>query len=193
MGSNHSVLSTASSFVSTASSSVRKMMNPRTTTHSVAQLVDLHPGDFCETISLVTMRESETLESETVAELHVGMCLEVLQIGDGRRIKVKSETAGEGWISSKTRMNEALVVKSSADLNFVLEDFEAGGEHEVKSMVTMRQEESLDSVIIAELKPGEKVKIKEMGIENKRRAKVELLDKGQGWISVCTKGGDFLL
>merc|ERR1712218_126849 len=96
-------------------------------------------------------------------------------------------------ISSKTRMNEALVVKSSADLNFVLEDFEAGGEHEVKSMVTMRGAESLDSEILFELKPGERVKIKEMGVENKRRAKVEVLDKGEGWISVCTKGGDFLL
>jgi len=191
--SNHSALSTATSVVSGASSSMRRMFGPRSTTHSVAQLVDLQPGDFCETISLVTMREAETLESDTVAELPVGMCLEVLQIGQGRRIKVKSETFGEVWISSKTRINEALVVKSSSDLNFVIEDFEAGGEHEVKSIVTMRQEESLDSLIIAELKPGAKVKIKEMGTENNRRAKIEVADIGEGWISVCTKSGEVLL
>jgi len=137
------------------------------------------------------MREAETFESEVVAELQPFMCLQVLEIGHGRRIKVMSETFGEGWISCKTRLNEALV--AACNLDFVLEDFEAGGEHEVKSVVTMRQEESLDSPVICDLTPGTRVKILEMGTEINRRAKIQVQDNLHGWISVCTKRGEILV
>mmetsp|Transcript_33661 Transcript_33661/g.66197 ORF Transcript_33661/g.66197 Transcript_33661/m.66197 type:complete len:1170 (+) Transcript_33661:123-3632(+) len=194
----HSKLSNASSLISKTSSKAsgyaRAMFHPRSTTHSVAEMVNLQPGDLCETVSLVTVRGAMPLDSVMFAELPTGTTLEVLEIGEGRRIKVKSENDGTGWISSKTRSNMPLVAKSNFDISSVIEDFfEAGGEHEVKSIVTMRQGEGLDSVIIAELKLGTRIKILEMGTENKRRAKIQVNDIGEGWISVCTKTGEVLV
>jgi len=194
----HSKLSNASSLISKTSSKAsgyaRAMFHPRSTTHSVAEMVNLQPGDLCETVSLVTVRQAVTLDSASIAELPTGTTLEVLEIGEGRRIKVKSENDGTGWISSKTRSNMPLVAKSNFDISSVIEDFfEAGGEHEVLSTVTVRQEESLDSMIVTELKRGTRIEIVKMGTENKRRAKIQVQDIGEGWISVCTKWGEVLL
>ncbi len=44
--------------------------------------------------------------------------------------------------------------------------------HEIKSIATVRQEESLSSDIVGELSPGTEIRILEMGVANKRRARV---------------------
>jgi len=77
----------------------------------------------------------------------------------------------------------------------LLKDFEAGGEYVVIAPATMRQEESLGSALMTELRRGERVTIKEVGIENRRRVKVEqlALGKREGWISVQRQDGTFTL
>eukprot|EP00418_Pyrodinium_bahamense_P088123 CAMPEP_0179035442 /NCGR_PEP_ID=MMETSP0796-20121207/13114_1 /TAXON_ID=73915 /ORGANISM="Pyrodinium bahamense, Strain pbaha01" /LENGTH=1125 /DNA_ID=CAMNT_0020731717 /DNA_START=303 /DNA_END=3680 /DNA_ORIENTATION=- len=137
------------------------------------------------------MRTAEDLDSNVVMELSVGTTLEVVEVGQGRRLKVRAGTT-EGWISSKTRLNEPLIVKRRADLDFVLDDFEVGGQHEVKSLVTLRAEEAIDGPVIAELKPGSIIRILELGTSNRRRAKVAA-DQTEGWISLATKQGELLV
>eukprot|EP00929_Paragymnodinium_shiwhaense_P115933 TRINITY_DN8509_c0_g4_i1.p1 TRINITY_DN8509_c0_g4~~TRINITY_DN8509_c0_g4_i1.p1 ORF type:complete len:1229 (+),score=336.65 TRINITY_DN8509_c0_g4_i1:129-3689(+) len=139
------------------------------------------PGNQCETVSLVTMRKEEALESDVVLELPIGTTCEIVQAG-----------ATAGWISSRTKMNEALIVKRRLEVQFAIDDFEVGGQHEVKSMVTVRAAETLDSEIKTELKPGTLVKILELGTVNKRRAKIST-DTIEGWISMATKQGELLI
>jgi len=71
----------------------------------------IRSGDIVETNSVIIMREAEAPESQRVARLAVGVVLEVLEKGEGRRIKVKSETHGEGWISTRARSGKDLIVK----------------------------------------------------------------------------------
>eukprot|EP00927_Polykrikos_kofoidii_P084751 TRINITY_DN9024_c0_g1_i1.p1 TRINITY_DN9024_c0_g1~~TRINITY_DN9024_c0_g1_i1.p1 ORF type:complete len:1293 (+),score=335.19 TRINITY_DN9024_c0_g1_i1:146-3880(+) len=148
-------------------------------------------GDQCETLSLVTMRKEQALESEVLIGLPIGTTCEVKQVGEGRRIQVKAGDL-EGWISSKTKMNEPLVAKCSVASRFAVEDFEVGGQHEVKSLVTVRGTEALDSALKTELQPGVLVKILELGKINKRRAKISS-DSVEGWISMATKQGELLI
>mmetsp|Transcript_37844 Transcript_37844/g.72782 ORF Transcript_37844/g.72782 Transcript_37844/m.72782 type:complete len:286 (+) Transcript_37844:2-859(+) len=75
------------------------------------RLDSIRSGDLLQTISVTTMRKAETLASERVAVLQAGRLLEVLEKGEGRRIKVKSETQGEGWISTNSRPGIDLIVK----------------------------------------------------------------------------------
>eukprot|EP00428_Durinskia_dybowskii_P019617 CAMPEP_0170217242 /NCGR_PEP_ID=MMETSP0116_2-20130129/8283_1 /TAXON_ID=400756 /ORGANISM="Durinskia baltica, Strain CSIRO CS-38" /LENGTH=1246 /DNA_ID=CAMNT_0010467869 /DNA_START=69 /DNA_END=3809 /DNA_ORIENTATION=+ len=159
-------------------------------------LFDLQPGDMCETVAPVTVRQEESLESEVVMELQVGTTLDVIEVGEGRRIKVSvgKHRAGktEGWISSRTKINEPLVMKCNEDVKLATMDFEVGGMHEVKAMVTVRAAEDLDSDVITELKPGTTVRILELGVHNKRRAKVGS-EWHTGWISTTTKAGELLI
>jgi len=149
-------------------------------------------GNHGETASLVTMRQDEALESDPIAELPVGTFIEIIEVGEGRRIKVKAGQF-EGWISSKTKMNEQLVHKRDKVTQMAIEDFEIGGQHEVKSIVTVRASEALDSEVRVEVKPGSLVKIVEIGLSNKRRAKI-VTDAGvEGWISMATKTGELLI
>eukprot|EP00931_Biecheleriopsis_adriatica_P061147 TRINITY_DN36762_c0_g1_i1.p1 TRINITY_DN36762_c0_g1~~TRINITY_DN36762_c0_g1_i1.p1 ORF type:complete len:1235 (+),score=381.11 TRINITY_DN36762_c0_g1_i1:89-3793(+) len=188
------------SFMSKASSmsaSVKRGLSAfkpssRTTTASVAAMVELLPGDTCETLSLVTIRLEESLDSALVAELPPGQTVEVTEVGQGRRIKIKTTTGIEGWISSKTKFNEPLVMKRRPEVDMAMDGWEIGVQHEVKSMVTVRADENLDSDIISELKPGAIFTIKELGASNKRRA---LVDSGVvvGWISLVTKQGEVLV
>mmetsp|Transcript_94100 Transcript_94100/g.206089 ORF Transcript_94100/g.206089 Transcript_94100/m.206089 type:complete len:1250 (+) Transcript_94100:224-3973(+) len=168
----------------------------RNTTMQVANMVNLIPGDMCETIAIVTVRREETLESEVLAELQVGTTLHVVDIGEGRRIKVAfnadSSTKLEGWISSKTKINEPLVMKCNPDVHLATMDFEVGGQHEVKATVTVREGEDLDSGFITELMPGVRVRILELGVHNKRRVKVSS-SHSSGWISTATKFGEPLI
>jgi kinesin family member C2/C3 len=189
--SNKSIFSQASSISKSLRHGLGFSFSKRGTTASVAMMVDLVPGDMCETLSLVTVREEEALESAVVNELSVGVTLEVLEIGDGRRIKIRAGSI-EGWISSKTKLNEPLVAKRRPELEFAMDGFEIGCQHEVVSMVTVRASESLDSKVVGELKPGTIFTIKEIGDLNKRRAKI---DTGllQGWISLVTKQGELLV
>mmetsp|Transcript_91797 Transcript_91797/g.259194 ORF Transcript_91797/g.259194 Transcript_91797/m.259194 type:complete len:1206 (+) Transcript_91797:117-3734(+) len=165
----------------------------RSTTRSSMRSEDevWNAGDQCETVSLVTVRREEALESECLTELPIGTTCEVLQVGEGRRVKVQAGDVS-GWISSRTKMNEALIVKRKLDVQFAIEDFEVGGQHEVKSMVTVRVAEALDSEVKTELRPGAIVKIIELGVSNKRRAKIST-DDMEGWISMATKQGELLI
>jgi len=149
-------------------------------------------GDQCETVSLVTMRKDEALESECVLELPIGTTCSVVGLGEGRRMKIKAGEI-EGWISSRTKMNEPLIMKRRQEAQFAIDDFEVGGQHEVKSMVTIRTAENLDSEVKSELKPGTLVRIVELGTTNKRRAKVAANDGVEGWISMATKQGELLI
>lgn len=144
-----------------------------------------------ETLSLVTMRREEALESDVLAELAVGTAVEVLEIGSGRRIKIRAGGA-EGWVSSKTRLNEPLIVRRRMDMDFVMEDFEVGGQHEVKSIVTLRAGEELDSDVIIELRPGTIIRIIALSTINRRRAKITC-EQSEGWISLATKQGELLV
>eukprot|EP00435_Cladocopium_sp_Y103_P055120 s731_g18.t1 len=188
------------SFMSKASSvsaSVKRGLSSfapsmRKTTASVAAMVDLGPGDVCETASLVTIRKEESLDSDLVCEVAPGQTLDVIEVGQGRRIKVRNAQGVEGWISSKTKLNEPLVIKRKKEMEHAMEGWETKVQHEVKSMVTVRTGEALDSDYIGELKPGAIITIKELGIQNKRRA---LVDSGVvvGWISLVTKTGEHLV
>lgn len=143
------------------------------------------PGDFLESIAPVTMRELESFESTLVTELHAGAQLYVLALGTiARRVQV-STGPYVGWISTKTKQGEPLVIrKSKADDN----DFEVGGVHQVKSPSSMRAGEDLSSELLCELPEGSFVEILTMGSGNHRRAKVQTL-QGTGWISLVTKNG----
>mmetsp|Transcript_4059 Transcript_4059/g.15146 ORF Transcript_4059/g.15146 Transcript_4059/m.15146 type:complete len:1253 (-) Transcript_4059:32-3790(-) len=168
----------------------------RNTTTYVAEMVNLAAGDMCETIAVVTVRRDESTESEVVAQLQVGTTLDVLAIGDGRRIKVgfgvDPNNRLEGWVSSKTKINEPLVMKCNPDVHLATMDFEVGGQHEVKALVTVRAGEDLDSAFVTDLQPGCRVRIVELGAHNKRRVKVgtSLIE---GWISTATKFGEPLM
>lgn len=136
------------------------------------------------------MRQEESFESVVVAELNEGLRLEVLEIGRGRRIKVKSH-AIEGWISHKTRAGYPLVMKIQPELDSSLDEFDVGGEYEVMSMATLRAAAELRSMVISALQVGTQIKIVEIGKDNKRCAKVSTLDLGQeGWINLASNSGE---
>jgi len=163
-----------------------------------AELV-LEVATVCETISLVTVRQEESLESAILTELPRGLEIEILEIGDGRRTKIAA-IGIEGWISYKTKVGEPLIKKvRKVDVgeglaHHLLDDFDVGGQHEVKSIVTLRQHEVLDSEVVAELRPGTLIRIMQLGALDKRRAKVATEVKGEeGWISLSTKKGELLV
>ncbi|CAK0837833.1 unnamed protein product [Prorocentrum cordatum] len=143
------------------------------------------------------MRASEGMDSEMVTELSVGVLLKVLAVGQGRRVKVQvsGDEGTVGWISTKTKLNEPLIMKRGLEIGAVFMDFEKGGIHEIKSMVTVRSEEKLESEVLQELQPGSRVRIDEIGKHNNRRVKVSEAEKGTeiGWISTCTRHGELLI
>ncbi|CAJ1428648.1 unnamed protein product [Effrenium voratum] len=80
----------------------------------------------------------ESLDSELIEEVPPGQSLEVTEAGQGRRVKVKTVAGNEGWISTKTKLNEPLVMKRKREVEFAMEGWETKAQHEVKSMVTVR-------------------------------------------------------
>lgn len=70
----------------------------------------LGAGDLCETLHPVTVRDGESFDSQIIAEVGERTTLEVLDVGEGRRLLVTCGSA-QGWISYKTRRNEPLVVR----------------------------------------------------------------------------------
>jgi len=132
------------------------------------------------------------MDSELLAEVPPGNTLEVIEVGTGRRALVRNAQGVEGWISTKTKFNEPLVLKRKKEMEDAMQGWEPKSQHEVKSMVTVRTGENLDSDVIGELKQGAIVTIKELGTQNKRRA---LIDSGMvvGWISLVTKTGEHLV
>jgi len=153
---------------------------------------DIAIGDQCESVSWVTMRREESKASEFVADFPAGTSLEVLDIGEPPRIKVKSLNA-EGWVSRFTKLKEPLVVKVSKDSLFNLDDLEVGGMHQVKCRMLMRKTECIDSCVTGELLPGSLVRILERATHNKRRAKVHVNTVGDGWIDLVTMQGEYVV
>mmetsp|Transcript_31215 Transcript_31215/g.60303 ORF Transcript_31215/g.60303 Transcript_31215/m.60303 type:complete len:176 (+) Transcript_31215:28-555(+) len=151
-------------------------------------------GDICETVSVVTVREEESFESCVVAELDQGVRLGVLEIGQGRRIKVKNHSI-KGWISHKDRrLGQPLVTKVQPQLDSFLDDFNVGGDYEVMSNAMLRAAEAVHSMVISALPVGTQIKIVEIGTDNKRHAKVATPELGQeGWISLASNTGDVLV
>lgn len=118
----------------------------------------LGAGDICETLHPVTVREHETFDSTIVSELDEGATLEVLDVGDGRRLLVGG--CAQGWISYKTERNEPLVAKKvSHQSMFVVE---VGLQYEVFRAVTLRAGNSVCSQAVARLAPGIRVVILEV-------------------------------
>jgi len=150
-------------------------------------------GMQCEATSPIIVRKGEALESDFVVELPIGTCLEILEMGEiPRRARI---CAGDvaGWISVMTRLKQPLITQRMGSVASTVSQFEVGGEHEVITAVTLRAEESLDSEVITELKPGTIVKIKELGKINNRRGRVESKGTPDGWISFTTRQGDLLI
>jgi len=125
-----------------------------------------------------------------VAALHEGVRLKVLEIGRGQRIKVLNHST-QGWISCKTRrLGEPLVMKIQPNLDSSLDEYDVGGDYEVMSMATLRAAEELQSMVISALQVGTRIKIVEIGTDNKRHAKVSTPELGQeGWISLASNSG----
>jgi len=153
--------------------------------------LDISPGDPCKAVSLITIRSGESLATEVIATLPIGSALQVLEMGQERRAKV---AAGSllGWISMKTKAGEPLIFKRRAESLAAADGFKEGGTHQLKSMVTVRAGEALETLVMTQLKPGLVVTIKEISTSNKRRARIRS-DNVEGWISLVTKSGDLML
>lgn len=190
----------ATAIVRSMSNSLRRFsVKSVATTRSVAEKVNVQPGDNIETIAICTMREGEALTTAVVMEIPAKTALSVIEVGCGRRVKIQIiGSEREGWVSTKTGMNEPLVVKVHGGTRG-FDTFEVGGQHEVKSAVTVREQEDLTSPILGELIAGTLVKIIEVGINNPRRAKivcirmVEESGPSSGWISTVTQMGELLI
>merc|ERR1712194_867860 len=71
-------------------------------------------GDICEVAYRCQIRAGESFDSAAVCELAPGLSLEVLEVGEGRRVKVKvmpgeKQVQKEGWASFQTRFGEPLL------------------------------------------------------------------------------------
>lgn len=66
-------------------------------------------GSYCETVSKVLMREGETMSSHHVGYIPAGRLLEVLKVGQGRRLQVFEESGIEGWVSFAKQSGDQLL------------------------------------------------------------------------------------
>lgn len=148
-------------------------------------------GDSCKAVSLITVRAGESLASEVVTTLPIGAVMKVLEMGSERRAKISAGSL-KGWLTLKTRAGDPLILKRRAESLDAIDKFKEGGEHELKTMVTVREGESLETPIATQLKPGLSVTILEISSTNKRRAKIKS-ENVEGWITLATKNGDLML
>jgi len=157
-----------------------------------AEELVISSGDSCKAVSLITIRAGESLSTEVIATLPIGSVLQVLELGAERRAKI---AAGSliGWISIKTRRNEPLILKRREESISAAENFRTGGNYELKSMVTVRGGEGLESPVVMQLRPGTAVVIQEISASNKRRARISTAEGVDGWVSLVTKNGDLML
>mmetsp|Transcript_79150 Transcript_79150/g.220028 ORF Transcript_79150/g.220028 Transcript_79150/m.220028 type:complete len:110 (-) Transcript_79150:213-542(-) len=67
-------------------------------------------GDLCITVSPVALRKEESLSSQWIVEVPGQTMMVVLQTGVGRRLQVRlADNSMTGWVSFKTKSNEALL------------------------------------------------------------------------------------
>lgn len=162
------------------------------------------PGDYGETAFHVTVRREESMSSNILYELGVGVPFKLLERageGESRRCKVQLFTKNNrtGWISFETRKQEPLVGPISrknrealVDSAEVIKEYESGQTHEVKTALRVEDDEDEEACLTHfYLQPGEKVTIIEISEKNKARAKIRVLNaKSTGWIRLIQAGGD---
>merc|ERR1719478_1454137 len=106
-----------------------------------------------------------------------------MELGSDRRIQVKLSTGAVGWISFMTKKKEPLIKRTGTDAgqdgeltrsapSAVLEGFKIGEMLEIRSTVTMRQGEALDTPLVRELLPKTEVKLLALSPMNRRRANI---------------------
>jgi len=149
-------------------------------------MADLHVGDRCETVAKATMRQEESKESALLEELPAGTIFDIVQIGEGVRIKIKVEEQ-QGWISALTALSEPLVSKREDDFDLIV-----GEKYEVKYLTQVHALEDADSEVKAKLKPGTTVTYLEVGARTNFRAKVSA-QLVTGWMTVLTPQGERML
>eukprot|EP00746_Dinoflagellata_sp_MGD_P117617 gnl/MRDRNA2_/MRDRNA2_53488_c0_seq1.p1 gnl/MRDRNA2_/MRDRNA2_53488_c0~~gnl/MRDRNA2_/MRDRNA2_53488_c0_seq1.p1 ORF type:complete len:212 (+),score=38.05 gnl/MRDRNA2_/MRDRNA2_53488_c0_seq1:111-746(+) len=140
------------------------------------QLVPPEKGEKGETLSNVTIRESESLDSPEICELSHGVIFTLLERGGGRRAKIQTDCGCIGWLSVATRIGQPLVAtldqkNLGAKQPVPHDDFEAGGHQETKCLVTTQESKSLESTEVNDAKEGMFIKSRET--EN---AKVQVSD-----------------
>jgi hypothetical protein len=137
-------------------------------------------GDTVVTCLPVTMRREEMIDSELIGQFAHGNPCEILEIGEGRRVKVciKTEACGSaiGWISCRTVHDTPLIVK--ADL------FNIGDASETCSPLSLTEEENIESAVMEEVVPvGTRLEMIEIGED--RRVKIRTKET-VGWIDCRT-------
>mmetsp|Transcript_96884 Transcript_96884/g.172453 ORF Transcript_96884/g.172453 Transcript_96884/m.172453 type:complete len:171 (-) Transcript_96884:186-698(-) len=68
-------------------------------------------GDTVDTLTAVTIRQEENLESAVVGTLPSWQTVTILDFGEARRMKIETASGLQGWISFKTKMHQPLVCK----------------------------------------------------------------------------------
>jgi hypothetical protein len=79
-------------------------------------VLEFAPGDHAKTVHpVVTVRQGQSLDSQFVANLEAGSLLVVLEIGEGRRMKVamQNHEGLVGWVSNRNTNDTQLVVKTA--------------------------------------------------------------------------------
>lgn len=67
------------------------------------------PGHLYETVGKVMMRRAEELSSQSMGHLGPATCVKVLEVGQGRRVRVRTENGEEGWVSVVKESGEQLL------------------------------------------------------------------------------------
>lgn len=84
-------------------------------TMRVPEASTLKAGQALFAMSKLVMRTEEATDSTCVAELLEDEALEVVQVGTGRRIKVKSATGQIGWVSLTTEDGVPILKQDASD------------------------------------------------------------------------------
>lgn len=165
-------------------------------------------GDAAEILQTMDMRE-QALDPPTlsIGSATAGAACDIMDTMEPEFVKIRiKDLSGEhvqGWVSCSDNVGEATIDKVMPHIFFKLEPFCAIGRlFEVMFTIRVRREEALDSEMVGELEPLDKVQVEDVGIRNRRRIKVRQTNrrigdpdhvKLEGWISCVTMQGQPLL
>lgn len=131
-------------------------------------------GDWCETIVPLSIREKEDYRSPPILKMEANATFTILGVGANHRVKVSNGTV-TGWISSKTDLDQPLIVKVRSS---------AAGDNVVTLVpVKVRKDEHYISPVVAEVPEGTQFQIVQVGANN--RIKVSSSEV-TGWINSKT-------
>lgn len=119
----------------------------------------LGAGDLCQTLHPVTVRGTEAFDSEEITQLPAGTVIQVVGVGEGRRLLVRGD-GGQGWISYKTVRNIPLVARIAEESNLV--DLEIGQQYEVRRSSQLLAESRPGSAALGKLAAGAQIVILEV-------------------------------